>query len=304
MNLTQLKYFQAVCQYGTVTQASQVLHITQPSISSAIRELEEEFGVILFKRHYRGMTLTPEGEKLLTLAGKLLEDADSLCQVMDDIGKKRHLLRLGVPPMIGSLLLPTIFQEFFLARPDIQLQILESGRQDLLYRIQSDELDLAFLPHSGLLEPEFHSVPVGTLETVCCVSDRHRLAGQNRVRIQELSEEKLVLFKDSFFQTAMIMARFSQIQQTPRVILQTSQLSTVTSMISSGMVIGFLFQELLGQPEASAGITSVLLDPRMPVQVSLVWRAGSFPFQDRTDFIQYVKERPPVNDLPSPGRKA
>lgn len=291
MNLTQLRYFQTVCQYGTVTQASQILHITQPSISSAIRELEEEFGVILFKRHYRGMTLTPEGEKLLNLAGKLLDEADSLCQMMSDIGKKRHLLRLGVPPMIGSLILPTIFQEFFLEHPDIQIQILESGRQDLLYRIQNDELDLAFLPHSGPLESEYHAAPVVLLETVCCVSKRHRLAGRSSVSVEELAEEKLVLFKDSFFQTAMIMARFSQIQKTPRVILQTSQLSTVTSMISSGMAIGFLFQELLGQPEASSGITSILLEPRMPVQASLVWKADSYPFRDRNLFIQYIKDR-------------
>ena len=65
MNLIQLRYFQAVCACGNLTQAAQQLHISQPSLSSAIQTLEKEFGVGLFVRQYRGVELTAEGEQLL-----------------------------------------------------------------------------------------------------------------------------------------------------------------------------------------------------------------------------------------------
>jgi len=57
MNLNQLKYFSAVCTYQTISDAAAYLHISQPSLSSAIKELEKEFGVVLFRRHHRGMVL-------------------------------------------------------------------------------------------------------------------------------------------------------------------------------------------------------------------------------------------------------
>ena len=61
MNLMQLKYFNAICTFGTVSGAAEYLHIAQPSLSNAIKELEGEFGVLLFSRRHRGMVLTPAG---------------------------------------------------------------------------------------------------------------------------------------------------------------------------------------------------------------------------------------------------
>ena len=104
MTLTQLRYFQAVCRFHSVTQASDFLHISQPSISSAIRDLEQEFGVVLFLRQYRGMSLTEEGLHFLELADSLLAHADQVRQAMADIGQKRRQFQLGIPPMIGSTL--------------------------------------------------------------------------------------------------------------------------------------------------------------------------------------------------------
>ena len=102
MNLIQLRYFQAVCACGNLTQAAQQLHISQPSLSSAIQTLEKEFGVGLFVRQYRGVELTAEGEQLLKLSRSLTENADKLVRIMQDLGAGRHILRLGVPPVLGG----------------------------------------------------------------------------------------------------------------------------------------------------------------------------------------------------------
>ena len=89
MNLIQLRYFQTVCACGNLTQAAELLHISQPSLSSAIHALEKEFGVDLFIRQYRGMELTAEGERLLKMSRSLTEDADKMLRIMQELGFQR-----------------------------------------------------------------------------------------------------------------------------------------------------------------------------------------------------------------------
>lgn len=99
MNLIQLRYFQAVCACGNLTQAAQQLHISQPSLSSAIQTLEKEFGVGLFVRQYRGVELTAEGEQLLKLSRSLTKMPINLC------GSCRTL----VPAVISCVLVCPLF---------------------------------------------------------------------------------------------------------------------------------------------------------------------------------------------------
>ena len=98
MNLIQLRYFQAVCACGNLTQAAQQLHISQPSLSSAIQTLEKEFGVGLFVRQYRGVELTAECEQLLKLS-RSLRSPINLC------GSCRTL----VPAVISCVLVCPLF---------------------------------------------------------------------------------------------------------------------------------------------------------------------------------------------------
>lgn len=127
MNLIQLRYFQAVCACGNLTQAAQQLHISQPSLSSAIQSLEKEFGVGLFVRQYRGVELTAEGEQLLKLSRSLTENADKLVRIMQDLGAGRHILRLGVPPVLGGWLLPRLYTDFFATMRKSVWRLWKSG---------------------------------------------------------------------------------------------------------------------------------------------------------------------------------
>ena len=82
MNLTKLKYFHAICTFHSFSEAAEYLHISQPSLSNAIKELENEYGVSLFSRHYRGVSLTSEGQVLYNLSKDVLnrtEQAENIC---------------------------------------------------------------------------------------------------------------------------------------------------------------------------------------------------------------------------------
>lgn len=286
MNLMQLRYFQAVCDAGTVTRAADALHISQPSISGAIKELEDEFGVVLFNRHYRGMTLTPEGQKLLALSRTLIDDSDRVCRIMKDMGVKKKTLRVGVPPMLGSILLPGVFREFLAIHPEIHLEILESGRTEVLQKINSLELDLAILPNKDSLPACYQTAPMALFELGACLSPAHPLACRDSMSIDALAQEAFVFFKEDFYHKQMILARFKEQGVQPRVLLETSQLSTILSFVANNTAVAFLYRELV---EDNSWVKFIPLDPPLSIQISLVWNSGAYLFQNMKDFITYLE---------------
>lgn len=102
MKLTQLEYFCVAARYHNITKAAKELFVTQPSISNAIRTLEEEFGVNLFFRNNNKLTLTPEGELFYKSAEELLAHADSVESEFHELRKKIIPIRIGIPPMLRN----------------------------------------------------------------------------------------------------------------------------------------------------------------------------------------------------------
>lgn len=285
MNLMQLKYFNAVCEYGTVSGAAEFLHIAQPSVSNAIKELENEFGVILFKRHHRGMMPTHEGEVLLKLARDILEKTDGAEKIMKDMGSDRKTLKLGVPPMTGSLILPKIYGEFVEKNKDISLEIIECGRQDMIRKVLDGELDMAFISHNQQLGSEFGSIKAATLEIVCGVKENECLSLKNSIKAADLEKTPLVMFEDGFFQTAAIKRWFSIGGVTPNILMQTAQLSTMLRIISSGTATGFMFKKLI---EKNNGISAVSMSPAVYADISLIWKKDKYFFSGMRRFKEFL----------------
>ena len=268
MTLQQLRYFQAACRHHSITGAAEALHISQPSISIAIRELEKEFGLKLTARRYQGFTLTREGEELLELADGLLSHADQVLLRMRDLSRRHYPIRLGVPPMIGMLLLPHLYTHFCPGHPDITVATREGGTNMMLRELLEKTLDLAFVTHDRPLGEEFQALPLLSTETVWCAARTHPLAGRERVAVEELAEEPLVLFQKNFFHYEIVMHRFAEAGITPRVLHATDQLSTARRLICGGIASGFLLKSALPDFPDVAGVS---LSPPIRVRISLVW---------------------------------
>ncbi len=273
MTLIQLKYFQAICSYHTVSAAAEFLHISQPSLSSAMKELEKEFGVALFHRHHRGMQLTREGEILLKLSVDLLNRSEHIENVMGKLGKKRNFLRLGVPPMFGSLILPKIYGDFLKSNPDIELEITEGGRKDLTQKLSEEFLDMVFLSHNRPIETSFSSQLISRLEIVCCVSKNSPLSMHKTLNASDLDRVPLVLFKNSFFQTEEIKRWFSLQSIQPDILMQTEQLSTIQTLISNNIAAGFIFRHLV---DSESDFMPLPLNTPIYADISLVWKKDTY----------------------------
>ena len=286
MNLVQLKYFCAVCTYRSVSVASEYLYISQPTLSNAIKELENEFGVALFVRHHKGMLLTAEGEALYKMSKELLSRAERIENVMEDMGGKRKTLRLGVPPMIGSLVLPHIYKKFLNEFSGVNLEITEGGREEILQKLKEDFLDMVFVPHNMPIEKNLVGQKIARLEVVCCAKKNSaKLAGET-VTAENLKGVPLVLFKDSFFQTEEIKKWFAKSGISPEILLKTGQLSTVLSLISKDIAVGFLFRNLI---EKNEDMSAIPLKEKMYADVSLVRKKDAYVFESMKMFSEFVK---------------
>lgn len=285
MNLIQLNYFHTICDCGSVSEAAALLHISQPSLSVAMKELEHEFGVRLFRRHHRGMALTEEGKILYRISRELLHRSDQIDKIMHDLGKGRKKLRIGIPPMIGSLILPTLYGEFLPLHPEISLEITEGGRQELQQLLSEGQLDMIFSPHNASFDPSFSYRNLCCLEIVCCASKKNPVSYLKKVTPNDLRDVPLVLFEDGFFQTEKIRKWFAEEDISPKLILQTKQLSTINRMISENLAVGFLFHELTKNDPSLCALSA---KPSLFVEIGLVWQKGAYPLNSMETFKEFL----------------
>lgn len=251
MKLQQLRYFEATCRLGSISRAAESLHVSQPSVSMAIRDLEREFGVSLIARRYQGFSLTEEGAILRELAESLLRHADHVYDRMQALGRQRRPVRLGVPPMIGTALLPTLYRRLADRYPDLLLATEELGTKTLIRDLRENVLDMAFVSHYAPLPTEFEAVPVTDMEVVWCTLPDHSLAGKDRISIPQLEDEPLVFFHSNFSLRERVMQQFEDAGITPHILHATEQLSTVQSLIRSGTATR-LFAAPLGSHHAGS----------------------------------------------------
>ena len=294
MNLNQLKYFYQICISGSLSEASEQLYISQPSLSSAIKSLEKEFGVKLFNRNHFGMQLTAEGQMLFRSCKDLITRAEQLENVMKDLGSQRHTLRLGVPPMIGYLILPSIYCDFCNDYPDVKLEITEGGRTELLDKLSDHTLDMAFILQNNPIDNNFTSNVVGSLNLVCCVSKDNSISNYKSVTPNDLKDKPLILFENSFFQTEKIKKWFASGRIAPNIIMQTTQLSTMLTMIANNVAAGFTFKELA---QTNNSIVTIPTEIPITADLCLVWNKNSYNFNSMEKFRSYINNKNPLHTL-------
>lgn len=143
ITLTQMRYFYEVCRWQNITKAAEHLHVSQPTISVAMRTLEEETGLNLFHREGRKLVMTSEGSKLLSKVNHILNQMDQLETEIQDMAHNRNHIRMALPLQIGTRFLPRILGEFRIAHPKIKLEVIESGGISALQMVEDEKLDIA-----------------------------------------------------------------------------------------------------------------------------------------------------------------
>lgn len=286
MTLNQLRYFVGVCKAGGVTAAAGELHISQPSVSASLRELEEEFGVKLFSRVGKKLHLTKEGEYLLGRCTPILQDCDRLALNMQDLGNNKNRIQIGVPPMIGASIYPQIYSHFTKNCPDIRTDIWEQNSRQSCKMVELDSLDIAITILAEVDKTLFKTLKLRTTEVCCCVKNDSELAKFKTISPKQLVGVPLVMFKEGTWHVDAVLQRFEQADIKPNVVASLGQLQTIMQFANRGLAATFLFKELV---EEQPDLVAIGFDEPITVDIGLVWRRDRYLFNDAMRLINCAK---------------
>ena len=255
MTLTELKYIVAVAREKHFGKAAEACFVSQPTLSVAIKKLEEELELKIFERSANEVTATPLGQEIIEQAQSVLEQAAQIKEIAKR-GKDplAGTLRLGLIYTIGPYLLPSLVKQVIAQAPQMPLMLQENFTVKLLEMLRTGETDCAVLaepfPETGLAiaplydEPFMAAVPMG-----------HPLAKQTSVTAEQLKNETMLLlgtghcFRDHVLEVCPEFARFSSHAEGIRKSFEGSSLETIRHMVAAGM--GVTLVPRLSVPQAA-----------------------------------------------------
>ncbi|GAA0791308.1 LysR family transcriptional regulator [Faecalicatena orotica] len=287
MKIIQLEYFCAVSRYHSITQAAQKLYVTQPAISSAIRELEKEFSISLFTRTKNHMTLTKEGEVFYQKASELLNTINQTSSELLDLGRKVTPIRIGIPPLLSTIFFPDMLIAFQKEYPDIPVELLEYGSIRAASLVQEDILDLALVNMNFYEIDKLNSYQILSDQIVFCVSFEHHLAKEKEVSIGMVKDEPLIMYNTDSVQNTTLNSLFESIGVKPNVILQASQLYTIQNFIKNNLGGAFLYSSILkNMPD----LASIPVSPAIRQEIGLVWKKGKYINSSVEKYISFTRK--------------
>lgn len=267
MNLAQFRYFLAVAETGSFTQAAERVHVTQPTLSTGIRRLEQELGGPLFERG-RAVALTAAGRRFLPHARTVVQEIGAARTEMR-AAPAPTALRLGLLRGLPAAPLARLLADFALAHPEVALEFAEAASPALAQRLARRQIDLALteLPADARREA---ALPLLRQRYVLFVPASHPLAGRAVCRLADLADLRFVLGPES---AASRSARQTLEAQglRPRVAGRVEDEARALALVAAGLGV-----TLLPDSFRLAGTVAVrLADLDLSRRLGLVWRADA-----------------------------
>ena len=282
MTLTELRYIVAVARERHFGRAAEACFVSQPTLSVAIKKLEEELDLKLFERGVSEVSVTTLGEAIVRQAQTVLEQAAAIKEIAKR-GKDplNGPLRLGIIYTIGPYLLPDLVRQVIALTPQMPLMLQENFTVKLLDMLRTGELDCAIIaepfPDTGLATAPLYDEPF-----MVAVPRGHPLAERRQISSDELKQETLLLlgtghcFRDHVLEVCPEFARFSSDAEGIRKSFEGSSLETIRYMVAAGMgitVVPQLSVRCWNRNDRDAPVVYLPFEAPVPTRrVVLAWR--------------------------------
>ncbi len=235
MRLTQLRSFHAVARAGGFTGGAKLLHISQPTVTTQVRFLEQTYGIELFYRRGHKVTLTPLGEQLYAMTQKIFALESETVHMLADSGQlKSGHLRVGA---VGPFHVTEMLAEFNQRYPGMQVSVRVGNSEAVLETLVSYQTDVAVLAHFTD-DPRFHFVPYRRHPVMIFVHRSHRFAGRKSIRIKDLDGEGLILREIGSTTRKALEEALEQAGVAPRVLMEIGSREAIREAVIKGVGIG------------------------------------------------------------------
>ncbi|CAM4402475.1 DNA-binding transcriptional LysR family regulator [Paenibacillus endophyticus] len=245
MELRQLNYVIQIASEKNFSRAAEKLHIAQPSLSQQLSKLEQEIGVLLFRRTTNSVELTQAGQVFVSKSQAILDAVEQLKQEMDDMAQmRRGRLVVGTLPITGSHILPMVLPVFGEQYPQIEVVLVEDTTAKLEQLTASGGTDLSLLS-LPLIDNSLSWEPFLEEEICLAVPPNHHLTKRiDPIDISELEEEPFIGLKRGQGFRQITVDLCEQVGFSPRIVFESSNIETIQSLVAGGMGIAFVPQML------------------------------------------------------------
>lgn len=288
MDMRQLTYFAEVAKQQSFTKAAHTLHVTQPTISKMVRQLEIELSTTLFDRSNKRVVLTDAGEIVLERAIQIIQMVEEVHTALEDMEhlKKGHL-KLGMPPLIGILFFAQMMKGFQQQYPQITFQLDEIGANVVKERVLAGELDAGFVMLPAHDE-DYDVIPFVTADVVVVLHREHRLAQKKILSMKDLADESLLLFSEDFTLHDRILQECEAYGFQPHIAFESSHWEFISQMIEHNLGIA-LFPEPFARKTNPDKVVAIPLERPILWEIAFILKKDRYRSRAVHAFIDYIK---------------
>ena len=294
MTLTELSYIVALAQEQHFGRAAERCHVSQPTLSIAVKKLEEELDVTLFERCKNGVQITPLGERIVAMAGGVLHQIAAIKDVAAaDSEQLQGPLALGTLPTIGPYLLPQFIPLLQKTAGQLSLYVEEGTQESLTLKLRNGELD-AILVTAPFSEPDVVTHPCSTSLSCCCLPADHRLASKSLIAAADLDPAEILLLAEGDRFREQVLTAFPRLRppqgsgrESEAQFDRGSTLEALRHMVASKLGMTILPQSAAEAPLYAPDllVTRPFESPAPKRTLILAWRV-SFPRHKAIDVLR------------------
>jgi LysR family hydrogen peroxide-inducible transcriptional activator len=295
MNLRALQYFVKLADLRHFSKAAEACFVSQPTLSTQIKKLEDELGVQLVERSPKNIMLTPVGKEIADRARLVLSDIDQIRAVARRSGNPADgVVRLGLFPTLAPYFLPHVVPGVRKNYPNLKLQLAEEKTETILNMLRQGELDAGLLAlpinDDGLEMEILFDEPF-----VVAVPGEHPLAGLGEVSLKDLENSELLLLDEGHCLREHVLEVCALAGARERVDFHATSMETLRQMVAAD--VGVTLMPLLAVKPPIAKTANVLIRPfAEPVPsrtIALVWRSSSALSSFLQELAQSLRNLPP-----------
>jgi Transcriptional regulator len=287
MQLRQLEYFQLVSKMKSMKKTASFLHVSQPSISVAIKKLEEELGVSLLDRTAKKFQLTREGSIFLTRATEILERVQYSVEEMNDY-RSEHIgsVKIGITPIVGALIFPEIFDKFHNQYPNFKASFIENGSLVIRELLEKGEIDLGLLIVPRQLEG-LEKIIITREPIHVCFANQHRLRKYSAVSFEQLKNDPFIVFQEDTYSRQMVLAECEKYRISPEIVFSSRQVETIVGLVEAGTGISLLPERIVRK---HPNISSCRLAEPITIDIGIAWNNNRYLSKAGQAFIDFVSQ--------------
>lgn len=289
MELAQLRYAVAVAETGNFTRAAERAHISQPSLSQQILNLEKEVGHKLFHRLGRKAVLTEAGATFLERARRILFEVENAAKELSDHPSLDRRITVGAVPTIMPYLIAPSIAECRVKHPNLLIHAREDFRPSLVQAVIEGELDLAVVT-LPVKDQRLSIEPLLTEPLLLVVGQQHPFARRREIDIVDLAEETFVSMGHSSTLATQIRGFFGDHKFEPKIGYRCAQIATLKLFVSMGLAISILPQSAHTHDDDGSLIYLHLSGTAPSREIAIIRHQQRYQSRGAEQFISFLRE--------------